>query len=74
MEQLKRSRIKENAEFIWHHLCDNCLWTFAQLREATGLSELDFNLAVGWLASEDKISFVSTENNVSIALAANVYI
>ncbi len=74
MEILKRSLIKKNAEFIWLHLCDNCLWTLAQLRDATGLPEFDFNLAVGWLASEDKISFVSTENNVCIALAANVYI
>ena len=48
------SKIGENAGLIWNALQGGALTTKA-LKKATKLKEADLNMALGWLAREDKI-------------------
>ncbi len=49
--------IGENAGIIWRLLNNGERWEYEQLKEKSGLSDRDLNLAIGWLAREDKVSF-----------------
>lgn len=59
--------IGENAGLIWNALQNGALSTKA-LKKATKLKEADLNLALGWLARENKISFEEAEKEVIISL------
>ncbi|MCQ2335375.1 MAG: winged helix-turn-helix domain-containing protein [Paludibacteraceae bacterium] len=61
------SKIGENAGLIWNALQGGALSTKA-LKKATKLKEADLNLALGWLAREQKISFEITDAETIIAL------
>ena len=49
--------IGENAGIIWRLLNNGERWEYEQLKDASGLSDRDLNLAIGWLARENKIYF-----------------
>lgn len=49
--------IGENAGIIWRLLNNGERWEYEQLKEKSGLSDRDLNLAIGWLAREDKVCF-----------------
>lgn len=49
--------IGENAGIIWRLLNNGERWEYEQLKDASGLSDRDLNLAIGWLARENKIFF-----------------
>lgn len=49
------------AGLIWNALSTSeTALTFKQIKKATKLAEKDFNLGLGWLLREDKISAVET--------------
>ncbi len=59
-------KIGENAGLIWNALQGGALTTKA-LKKATKLKEADLNLALGWLARENKIAFtVAEETTISL--------
>ena len=62
------SKIGENAGLIWTALQGGALTTKA-LKKATKLKEAELNMALGWLAREGKITFETTDEAVTIALA-----
>ena len=49
--------IGENAGIVWRLLNNGERWEYEQLKNASGLSDGDLNLAIGWLARENKIFF-----------------
>lgn len=53
-------KIGENAGKIWTALQGGALTTKA-LKKATKLKEAELNLALGWLAREDKLFFEEGE-------------
>ena len=49
------------AGLIWNAIADaNASLTFKQIKKATKLAEKDFNLGIGWLLREDKLSVAET--------------
>lgn len=60
-------KIGENAGLIWNALQGGAL-TKKALKKATKLNEADLNLALGWLAREDKLDFELTDADLVIAL------
>lgn len=50
------------AGLIWKALsaAEGAAQTFKQIKKATKLAEKDFNLGLGWLLREDKVSVVET--------------
>lgn len=59
--------IGANAGAIWEALQGGALSTKA-IKKATKLKEADLNLALGWLARENKIAFNVTEAETIISL------
>ncbi len=60
-------KIGENAGAIWNALQGGALTTKA-LKKATKLKEADLNLALGWLARENKIAFEVEEKDITVRL------
>ena len=60
-------KIGENAGLIWNALQGGALTTKA-LKKATKLKEADLNLALGWLAREDKLTFEVNDADTLVAL------
>lgn len=54
--------IGENAGVIWRLLNNGERWEYESLKAASGLSDRDLNLAIGWLARENKIFFEQSKN------------
>lgn len=54
--------IGENAGVIWRLLNNGERWEYESLKAASGLSDRDLNLAIGWLARENKIFFERSKN------------
>lgn len=49
------------AGIIWNALSEaGSAQSFKQIKKATKLAEKDFNLGLGWLLREDKVSAVET--------------
>lgn len=61
------TKIGENAGLIWNALQGGALTTKA-LKKATKLKEAELNLALGWLAREEKITFTVEDADTIIAL------
>lgn len=59
--------IGENAGLIWNALQGGAL-TSKALKKATKLKAEEFNMALGWLAREGKLSFVEGEADFTIGL------
>lgn len=56
---MNKGIIGTNAGVVWR-LMDNCrrqYWSYAELKEATELSDMDLCAALGWLARENKVEF-----------------
>ena len=60
------TKIGENAGLIWQALQGGALTTKA-LAKATKLKVADMNMALGWLARENKIAFEENETEVSVS-------
>ncbi|MBQ7448962.1 MAG: winged helix-turn-helix domain-containing protein [Paludibacteraceae bacterium] len=60
-------KIGENAGLIWQALQGGAL-TLKALKKATKLKEADLNLALGWLAREDKLVFTQEDADIVVAL------
>lgn len=61
------AKIGENAGLIWNALQAGALSTKA-IKKATKLKEADLNLALGWLARENKITFEVSEADTLVSL------
>ena len=61
------TKIGENAGLIWQALQGGALTTKARAK-ATKLKVADMNMALGWLARENKIAFEENETEVSVSL------
>ena len=59
--------IGENAGLIWNVLQEGAL-SLKALKKATKLKEADLNLALGWLARENKIYFEEAEKDTMVGL------
>ena len=60
-------KIGENAGLVWNALQGGAL-TAKALKKATKLKEADLNMALGWLARENNISFEISETETLISL------
>ncbi|MCI7575761.1 MAG: winged helix-turn-helix domain-containing protein [Bacteroidales bacterium] len=60
-------KIGENAGLVWNALQGGAL-TAKALKKATKLKEADLNMALGWLARENNISFEISETDTFISL------
>lgn len=55
---MNKNKIERNARKVWLLISrENRQWNFAELQQATGLSEKDLHFAIGWLAHDNKIQF-----------------
>ena len=55
--------IGENAGVIWRLLYgSNKRWEYQELKKEAGLSDRDLNAAIGWLAREDKLQFMTDQS------------
>jgi hypothetical protein len=68
----KRS-IGTNAGIIWRIMNNNMSWNYAELKEKSGLSDMDLCAAIGWLARENKIEFEDNSKEQRIYLNFNPY-
>lgn len=51
------------AGLIWNALAEaNASLTFKQIKKTTKLAEKDFNLGIGWLLREDKLTVSETND------------
>lgn len=73
--------IGENAGKVWNFLYGSAKrrCEFLEIKEGTGLSDMDLAAAIGWLAREDKIqidceSQEGKEKKLYFYLMLNVYI
>lgn len=71
---MDKNNIGTNAGIIWRLMDTKQYWTYAELKEFSGLSLPDLFAAIGWLAREDKIEFVSNSSNEEVlSLHMNIY-
>ena len=63
-----KDKIGTNAGLVWNALLVGNLDVKA-LKKATKLNDKDVYAALGWLAREEKIYFVETENELIVGLA-----
>lgn len=63
-----REKIGNNAGLVWAAL-ENGELNVKAVKKATKLTEKDLNLALGWLAREDKVKFNEVEGELFVALA-----
>lgn len=67
--------IGNNAGIVWRLLNNGKKWSYDEIKKASGLSDRDLNLAIGWLAREDKIYFeTDKQNSEFMYLSVNMYI
>lgn len=69
-----RDQIGRNAGKVWQLLSDNQKWTYAELKDKSGLADMDLGAALGWLGREDKICFEQENEQLYVFLCVNVYI
>ena len=67
--------IGNNAGIVWRLLNNGKKWSYDEIKNASGLSDRDLNLAIGWLAREDKIYFeTDKQNSEFMYLSVDMYI
>lgn len=67
--------IGNNAGIVWRLLNNGKKWSYDEIKKASGLSDRDLNLAIGWLAREDKIYFETDKQNLEFMyLSVDMYI
>lgn len=69
-----RSKIGLDAGKVWQLLSNNRKWSYADLKEKSGLTDEALWAALGWLGREDKIEFEEEREQMFIFLCVNVYI
>lgn len=71
---MDRITICRNARLILRTLGNNRVWTYPELKRATGLADRDLNAAIGWLAHEGSICFGENCGENNLSLGVNVYL
>ncbi|RGN48615.1 MULTISPECIES: winged helix-turn-helix domain-containing protein [unclassified Bacteroides] len=71
---MNKATIGYNAGILWNLLSNNLRWSYKELQKSSGLNDIDLNMAVGWLAREDKIEFEEEDEGLFLFLNVNVYI
>ena len=61
-----------NAGLIWQLLSEKGRLSFTEIEELTGYKSIFIALALGWLARESKIVFISKNDTVYIELSPSV--
>jgi hypothetical protein len=61
-------RIGENAGKIWQALSNNGAMSMSQVKKKTTLSDSETNMALGWLAKEEKIAVNKKGKSLNISL------
>ena len=61
------------AGTIWSALSETEGLTFKQIKKATKLAEKDFNLGLGWLLREDKVTVSETGDEGSDGLGGSSF-
>jgi hypothetical protein len=67
-DKMSIEKIGENAGNIWKILKESGQMSSNALKKTTHLNEKDMNLALGWLARENKLSFEQKGNQTLISL------
>jgi hypothetical protein len=65
---MKTVKIGENAGKIWNTLNKSGEMTIAQVKKKATLNDVEANMALGWLAREDKIAISKRGNSTKISL------
>ncbi len=72
--------IGKNAGILWSFLGTDAQkkWQLAEIKEGTGLDDMELASAIGWLAREDKIQFElqylnGKDKKAFVYLMLNVY-
>ena len=71
---MNKATIGYNAGILWNLLSNNLRWSYKELQKSSGLNDIDLNMAVGWLAREDKIEVEEEDQGLFLLLNVNVYI
>lgn len=73
---MNQHTIGENAGIIWRLLNGYGYRSYAELKEESGLSDRDLNMAIGWLAREGKVEFAlnEEEGRDDLYVELNLYI
>lgn len=71
---MNKATIGYNVGILWNLLSNNLRWSYKELQKSSGLNDIDLNMAVGWLAREDKIEFEEEDESLFLFLNVNVYI
>ena len=70
---MTKNSIGTNAGIIWRIMENHMSWNYAELKEKSGLSDMDLCAAIGWLARENKIEFDNGAKEQRIYLNFNPY-
>ena len=68
MEKMMIDQIGIDAGKIWNELELNGEMTTGALKKSLGLAPFNLNIAIGWLAREDKISLSRNGNTIKVSL------
>ena len=71
---MDKTTIGFNAGTVWALLCDNNRWSYNDLKQKSGLNDLELGVAIGWLARENKIEIENDQGQLFLFLNVNVYI
>lgn len=58
---MDKNLIGTNAGIVWRTMTGNYSWTLGELKEQTGLTDVELWTAIGWLARENQIEFDSSD-------------
>jgi len=62
------ARIGTNAGKIWNALKESGEMSVSQVKKKTTLNDSETNMALGWLAREEKITFQKKGKSLNISL------
>ncbi len=65
---MKTTKIGENAGKIWNTLNKSGEMTISQVKKKATLNDVEANMALGWLAREDKVAIAKKGNSTKISL------
>ena len=63
-----KSEIGVNAGIIWQYLDSKGECSTDALKKRLEMNDIEFNMALGWLAREGKIFFVEDKNDTLVTL------
>lgn len=62
------TRIGTNAGKVWNALKESGEMSLSQVKKKTTLNDSETNMALGWLAREEKITFQKKGKSLNISL------